>query len=182
MAVLFEELKDALNAQYAPDSSDACIPNRMEVVSTIRRAQAVLFPGVYKRMESQAEDFTKLNLELARQIALAKRCDLASAEELSDSFMRKLPALKKILLTDVDAIYNGDPAAKSKTEVILCYPGFLAIFIYRVAHLLREMEIPYIPRMMTEYAHEKTGLYLYHHHFLYSDVQKKFLLNAHHLI
>lgn len=158
MAVLFEELKDALNAQYAPDSSDACIPNRMEVVSTIRRAQAVLFPGVYKRMESQAEDFTKLNLELARQIALAKRCDLTSAEELSDSFMRKLPALKKILLTDVDAIYNGDPAAKSKTEVILCYPGFLAIFIYRVAHLLREMEIPYIPRMMTEYAHEKTGI------------------------
>jgi serine O-acetyltransferase len=64
----------------------------------------------------------------------------------------------RILDTDIQAIYEGDPAAKTRAEVILCYPGFYAIMIYRMAHELYTLGVPYIPRIMTEYAHEKTGI------------------------
>ena len=81
-----------------------------------------------------------------------------SAEELTLSFLNSLPDILELLNTDIQAIYDGDPAAKSKSEVILCYPGFYAISIYRIAHVLYELNIPLIPRIMTEYAHEKTGI------------------------
>ncbi|MBQ1506003.1 MAG: serine acetyltransferase [Erysipelotrichales bacterium] len=159
MAVSYEDCKKELDAVSDPEiGTVSCMPNRMEIVTAIRRTQNVLFPGVFKRADTVKEDFEKLNADLARQIALAKSCDEKTAEELADAYMKRLPEVKTILLTDVTAIYNGDPAAKSKTEIIVCYPGFLAIFIYRIAHLLRTMDIPYIPRIMTEYAHEKTGI------------------------
>ena len=61
-------------------------------------------------------------------------------------------------MTDIRAIYNGDPAAPSLPEVVVCYPGFYAAFIYRIAHVLYSLGIPYIPRIMAEFAHEKTGI------------------------
>ena len=61
-------------------------------------------------------------------------------------------------MSDIQAIYDGDPAARSKAEIVLCYPGFYAISIYRIAHVLYTLGIPYIPRVMSEYAHEKTGI------------------------
>ena len=63
-----------------------------------------------------------------------------------------------MLMKDVDAGFNGDPAAKSKEEIIFSYPGFFAICVYRMAHVLYELEVPFIPRMMTEYAHSGTGI------------------------
>ena len=69
-----------------------------------------------------------------------------------------MPKVMHLICTDIQAIYDGDPAAKSKAEVILCYPGFYAICIYRLAHELYDLKVPYIPRIMTEYAHEKTGI------------------------
>ena len=72
--------------------------------------------------------------------------------------MRKLPALRVTLATDVRAAYEGDPAAKSCDEVIFSYPGLLAVTIYRAAHELWELDVPYIPRVMSEYAHSMTGI------------------------
>ena len=74
------------------------------------------------------------------------------------AFLEQLPELRKILAMDVEAAYAGDPACKSLDEVIFCYPGLEAITVYRLAHLLHELKVPLIPRMMTEWAHSKTGI------------------------
>ncbi len=79
-------------------------------------------------------------------------------EELACQFIEKLPKIEEILLTDLEALYIGDPAAYSKEEIILCYPGFYAIFIYRIAHALCQLDIPILPRILSERAHSKTGI------------------------
>ncbi len=73
-------------------------------------------------------------------------------------FLEQIPDLRALLALDVQAAYEGDPATKTTDEVIFCYPGLEAITVYRLAHLLHELEIPLIPRMMTEWAHSKTGI------------------------
>jgi serine O-acetyltransferase len=82
----------------------------------------------------------------------------ALGREKTIHFIEQLPALRKILALDVEAAYRGDPSCKSLDEVIFCYPGLEAVTIYRLAHLLHKLEVPLIPRMMTEWAHSKTGI------------------------
>jgi serine O-acetyltransferase len=81
----------------------------------------------------------------------------AKAEELLSAFLAELPPVRRILWTDIDAAYEGDPAAKSYEEIILAYPALEAIAIYRMAHLLYD-KVPLIPRIMTEWAHSRTGI------------------------
>ncbi len=81
-----------------------------------------------------------------------------SAEKKAIDFIDSLPEIRRLLSTDVTAMYNGDPAAPNKTEVILCYPAIRAISNYRIAHKLVELEIPLIPRIITEIAHSETGI------------------------
>lgn len=76
----------------------------------------------------------------------------------AEIFFEKLPKLAEMLDLDVDAALSGDPAAYSREEIILTYPGFYAVCVYRLAHALHELDIPLLPRLMTEYAHEKTGI------------------------
>jgi serine O-acetyltransferase len=71
--------------------------------------------------------------------------------------LEKIPALREMLAGDIEAAYNGDPAAKSHEEIIFCYPGLRAVTIYRFAHELHKLEVPILPRMLTEYAHSLTG-------------------------
>lgn len=91
---------------------------------------------------------------------------------LVDSFVEKLPSIDEALAMDLDAIFEGDPAANSKSEIILCYPGFYAIFIYRVAHELAALDIPLLPRILSEEAHSRTGIDIHpsatigHHFFI----------------
>lgn len=80
------------------------------------------------------------------------------SRELTVEFMNKLPEIARMLNTDVEAAYYGDPAAISREEILLSYPGFEAVSIYRLAHALYEMDIPLLPRIMTEQAHGKTGI------------------------
>lgn len=80
------------------------------------------------------------------------------AELISSEFIESLPKLRTMLATDVEASYNGDPAAESKEVVIYCYPGIKAISNYRIAHRLLELNVPIIPRMITEMAHSETGI------------------------
>ncbi|WP_165061939.1 MULTISPECIES: serine O-acetyltransferase [unclassified Adlercreutzia] len=80
------------------------------------------------------------------------------AAEVCTTFFDELPRVQQVLLTDVEALYEGDPAAGSKEEVIFSYPGLYAIYVYRLAHILYEMDVPIIPRIMTELAHSGTGI------------------------
>ena len=82
----------------------------------------------------------------------------ARVEEVCSTFLTKLPELHRVLLKDVQAAFDGDPAAQSKEEIIFSYPGFFAVFVYRIAHELYVQKVPLVPRIMTEYAHGRTGV------------------------
>ncbi len=89
----------------------------------------------------------------------AKKEDIdAVSEELTISFMKKIPTIRDYLETDVEAAYEGDPAAYSKDEIIFSYPGVYAVMVNRIAHELYLLGVPLIPRIMTEYAHTITGI------------------------
>jgi serine O-acetyltransferase len=82
----------------------------------------------------------------------------AAAASLTAAFLSRLPKLQQILTSDVEAAFNGDPAAKTQEEILLCYPGIEAITVYRIAHELLKLGVPYLPRIMTEWAHRETGI------------------------
>lgn len=138
------------------------IADRTRIVSLIKEIQVILFPGYYHYHDLTSESaFEALTKELEEEIAAAlcfSGGSMLKAKQLKNDFLAKLPDIMHYLQTDIQAIYEGDPAAKSEAEVILCYPGFYAICIYRIAHELYKLNIPYIPRIMAEYAHEKTGI------------------------
>lgn len=161
-----DELKQILEEIRTARNNDLNAPRRIadrtRIVSLIKKIQVVLLPGYYhynnltveQAMEELAED---LKGEMSAALCFSGR-NMMLAESLSEKFLKRLPYIMNVLNTDIQAIYEGDPAAKSMAEVILCYPGFYAISIYRIAHELYSLEVPYIPRIMTEYAHEKTGI------------------------
>ena len=74
------------------------------------------------------------------------------------NFFKRLPYVQQMLLKDVQAGFDGDPAAKSREDVVISYPGLFAIFVYRIAHELYTQDVPFLPRIMTEYAHSRTGI------------------------
>jgi serine O-acetyltransferase len=126
------------------------------------QALGVLFPHFASppacTREAVVEEIIEMKEALARlqrSIALL-HADLP--KELPDRFVAELAALRAIILDDADALFYGDPAAKSVDEVILTYPGFYATAVYRIAHSLHEFGYPLLPRLLTEHAHEKTGV------------------------
>ncbi len=142
------------------------VPTREEIVGIIENMQKLMFPDYFTRCDKSKECRVKLAeglfSDLKRQITASYSFYgedmVVNTEELAYEIMEEIPKIKEKLLKDVEAIYDGDPAARSPEEIILCYPGFFAISIYRIAHAFYERNIPYISRMMTEYAHEKTGI------------------------
>lgn len=151
------------------------LPKRSEVIDLLGRIRRIIFPGYF---EHEDMDDVALNAVvrntlmtvyrmLFEQICLAlsfewkgkEQAEIhAKAENDAKIFVERLPHIQNMLYKDVDAQFMGDPAARSKEEVILSYPGIYAIFVYRIAHELYVLDIPFIPRMLTEYAHEKTGI------------------------
>ncbi len=83
---------------------------------------------------------------------------LVDSEEVTEKFFLNIPLIREYLSTDLAALYDGDPAASNMREIILAYPGFYAISVYRLAHYLFELKVPMIPRIMSEYAHSQTGI------------------------
>jgi len=79
-------------------------------------------------------------------------------QEIAIEFLERLPAIRDVLATDVQAAYDGDPACRNLDEVIFCYPGLEAVTVFRLAHELQQLEVPFIPRMMSEWAHQQTGI------------------------
>lgn len=136
-------------------------PDRTHIKEILKLAQVVILPGFFHYQGlSQEAAIARLRMDLRKefQICFCMDGDKRDPGDVAEQFLEGLPEIKKSLITDIQAIYDGDPAAKSKAEVILCYPGFYAICIYRIAHKLIELKVPFIPRVMTEYAHEKTGI------------------------
>ena len=143
-------------------------PDRQEVVKVIHDLQALLFPLVFRRDYPDMADETLLSRALYRlrdQLAAALRFKksqdgdvVAEADRICEQFAGRLPEIKRLLLLDVEALYEGDPAASCREEVMISYPGFRAVSIYRIAHELYLLRAPLIPRIMTEYAHERTGI------------------------
>ncbi len=142
------------------------VPSRNEVIEIIKRLQHLMFPAYFSyskdegRSESEIADtvFASLKRQLTSAYAFFDEDSLVDTESVAYEILEKIPHVKEMLLKDVIALYEGDPAARSPEEIILSYPGFYAISIYRIAHEFYKMGVPYIPRLMTEFAHEKTGI------------------------
>lgn len=145
------------------------MPNRNAVIEIIRDCQKLIFPVYYgdrDLLKLPPEQYSALLMEhihekLTRQITLTmpecdENCEVAYA--ISTAFIERIPVIQELLLKDLSANFEGDPAAYSKEEVLLSYPGMFAIFIYRIAHELYLEKVPMIPRIMTEYAHSQTGI------------------------
>ena len=147
---------------------ESMILNRKEVVKVIKDLQSFLFPDYYTHSEGSENVLSQTELLLNIYNRLAKvikgACEfngtdlVCSPEIICEKFIKKLPEVKTMLLKDIEALYEGDPAAKCRVEVLICYPGFYAISIFRLAHELYDLRVPLIPRIMTEFAHEKTGI------------------------
>jgi serine O-acetyltransferase len=151
------------------------LPSREAIIDILNDLMELLYPGYHRRQNLHlgnvvyhAGDLVDgLHDKLTQQIARALRhesqqgqeCDFeAMAQQKALQFLRKIPDLRYLLEEDVQAAYEGDPAAKSYHEIVFCYPGLEAITIYRIAHELHVLGVPLIPRIMTEYAHSKTGI------------------------
>jgi|LauGreDrversion4_2_1035121.scaffolds.fasta_scaffold09122_3 serine O-acetyltransferase len=142
-------------------SLSAVSPDPTAVAEFIDSSLAALFP-----QHSQGERLGRSEISALLshiETSLTRLCKPVVADErevlaLIDGYTEHLPEFHAVLLEDAQAIYTGDPAAKSVDEVILAYPGFLAIAVYRIAHWLHQQKIQIVPRMLSEYAHRLTGI------------------------
>jgi serine O-acetyltransferase len=152
------------------------LPSYREVVEILADFREILYPGYGRRQNLHMGNvgyhvgdlIDSLHDRLTQQVARAFRHD-CKARELETDFeaeaqliairlLKSIPELRRTLTDDVQAAYDGDPAAKGLDEILFCYPGVAAITVFRIAHELHRLGVPLIPRMMTEYAHGKTGI------------------------
>jgi serine O-acetyltransferase len=178
------EITEALVATYTECSRTSHLghkplPSREVIVEVVDDLMDILYPGYWRRqnlhignVEYHVGDvIDRLHDKLTTQIARALRHEAecvaetvvafdaeALAQQKTVELLRALPELRLLLEQDVQAAFEGDPAAKSYQEIIFCYPGLEAITIYRIAHQMLLLGVPLIPRMMTEHAHSKTGI------------------------
>ena len=150
----------------------ATLPSREMVELACADLMSLMFPGFRGEALVNSGDLADVTRSRMRNLKARLKTEICKsfgkipadaktegkAEEILRSFMSQLPELRKMLWTDIDAAYEGDPAAKGYEEIILAYPALEAIAIQRMAHLLYEMELPLIPRIMTEWAHSRTGI------------------------
>ena len=146
-------------------------PDKEVITDIILKLLRIVYPGYYReksfRMYNAKHHLSMLiedvMYNLNRQIKLVLQNEGFDnpedrAQAVCLAFFEEIPAVRALVQTDVQAAYDGDPAATSKDEVIFCYPGLFAITVYRLAHVLYRLDVPMIPRIMTEYAHGLTGI------------------------
>ena len=148
-------------------------PDKDVVVELIDKLRRILFPGyfrdknyhIYNAKHNLSMLIEDVMYNLSNQICLVLQGGgmepqeaLAKAQELCLAFFEEIPAVRAMVDTDLQAAYDGDPAATGKDEVIFSYPGLFAITVYRLAHVLYNLNVPMLPRMMTEHAHSLTGI------------------------
>ncbi len=173
-----EAVVDSILEDYRSDRDidkiDSLVrPDKDSVIDIIEKLRRIVFPG-YFRDKSYRIYNAKHNLSmliedvmfnLNRQLALAYRSAgqtqeeaESKAQEVSLAFFKEIPNVRAIVQTDLQAAYDGDPAATGMAEIIFSYPGLFAITVYRLAHVLYTLGAPMLPRIMTEYAHSTTGI------------------------
>lgn len=148
-------------------------PDKDVIIDILDNLRRVIFPGYFKNRSIKVYSLhNNLSVliedvvyKLTKQIAVVMNSEgdndrdiPLAAHEKAMEFIGRLDIIREYILTDVDAAYDGDPAAYSKDEIIYSYPGLFAILVYRIAHELFTLGVPIIPRMMTEYAHSETGI------------------------
>ena len=155
------------------------IPSREEIIEILRLLLELFYPGYFGRQDLTDENVAyhvgatlhTLREKLAHEIELCLCYGTESGEHatpdvprcrrhgrtVASQFLARLPELRRLLVLDAQAAYDGDPAASGLDEVILAYPGLLAVTVYRIAHELHSLNVPLMPRIMTEWAHAKTG-------------------------
>lgn len=148
-------------------------PETDVVVQLLEKLRRILFPG-YFREKNYRMYHVEANLSLLTEDVLynlAKQLGriyegqgeepeaaMRHAQEVGLAFLREIPRVRAMLQTDLQAAFDGDPAAGSMAEILFAYPGMFAVFVYRLAHVLYTLEVPMLPRMMTEHAHSLTGI------------------------
>lgn len=162
------QIAEQLTANYdrqnvGGSSLKAKLPDVDVVYSMIDDLQKLTFPGYFEteKFLSKAAFAEGMLVSIYKKMKSQLKVILADkvkAEEVTVRFMQEIPRVQELLAKDVEAQLAGDPAASSDSEVILAYPGLYTIFVYRYAHVLYELEVPLLPRMMSEYAHGKTGI------------------------
>lgn len=152
-------------------------PDKDVIIDIVNKMLRILFPGYYRdksyRVYNAASQLSLLiedvmyylNKEIEKVLKFSPKYQGEKedsyhriAQEITIEFLKKIPQIREYLETDLEAFFDGDPAADSKDEIILSYPGMLAITVYRIAHELSLLSVPLIPRTMTEYAHSVTGI------------------------
>jgi serine O-acetyltransferase len=178
----FDALVKAIASSYVDEPKtrniDAGVfPNRDAIIEIIHSLRELLFPGYFgkPKLDSNTLEYhigdllIGIHTALSEQVANAIRHEATRlgesshdakerAESIVYDFLSVIPNLRKVLATDVQAAFDGDPAAVSTDEIIFSYPGMLAITVHRVAHELQIRRVPLIPRMLSEYAHSVTGI------------------------
>lgn len=147
------------------DSSKKSLPVRSEIYDLIDEIRRLMFPGFFGHENSEYVSYehfagntiSRVYEKLLGQIADVLD-DVDSSRKITLRFLRKLPSVQDKLMKDVQAEFDGDPAASCLEEIIISYPGIYAIFVYRIAHELYLEHVPFIPRIMSELAHNKTGI------------------------
>ncbi|MBR6872468.1 MAG: serine acetyltransferase [Ruminococcus sp.] len=179
MNVLEENISDIVN-DLLDDSEDLSEtskifnhPDKEVIIDILDSLRKIIFPGYFKNKDIKV--FTlRNNLSMLLEdvvFKLTKQISIVLGEEHRDeeeviitsrdkalAFIKRIKVIREYILTDVKAAYDGDPAAYSSDEIIYSYPGLFAILVNRIAHELFLLEVPVIPRMMTEYAHSVTGI------------------------
>ncbi len=180
-------LTEAIVATYTPSDrinhlGHCPLPKYDVVVQILEDLKDILYPGFRRREGLHIGNVCyhvgnlidglhdKLTTQIARALRHEHRVRRMKSECVDDvdfeakgqaiaiAFLHKIPELRTILATDVEAAYEGDPAVSNRDEIIFCYPGLEAITIYRIAHELHLLQVPFIPRMMSEWAHKETGI------------------------
>ena len=147
-------------------------PDKDVIIDMVTKLLQIIYPGYFRdkrlRIYTARHNLSMLiedvMYNLNKQITLVLETSMtpdsaeAEAQRISLEFFGRIPAVRALAQTDLEAAYDGDPAATSHDEIIFCYPGLFAITVYRLAHELYGLNVPMIPRIMTEYAHSLTGI------------------------
>ena len=147
-------------------------PDKDVIIDMVTKLLQIIYPGYFRdkrlRIHTARHNLSMLiedvMYNLNKQITLVLETSMApdsaeaEAQRISLEFFSRIPSVRALAQTDLEAAYDGDPAATSHDEIIFCYPGLFAITVYRLAHELYGLNVPMIPRIMTEYAHSLTGI------------------------
>jgi serine O-acetyltransferase len=181
-AVVDTVVQSVLSLPALQHLNRVALPNRDLIIDAVQKLRQLFFPGyfgkqgltednVQYRLGELVNELSDLLYEQVRcclryrrsipgtedQSRRCKDCD-GEAAQIVAAFFERIPAVREMLADDVRAAFDSDPAAQSTDETIFCYPGLFAIFVQRVAHVFYSMNVPLLPRIMTEYAHSRTGI------------------------